>query len=82
MTTNQRRAARAEVAIEAYAREEGLTEDSNAIADLLADLMHWMDTRHGDNASARIAFNEYLQRAREYYDEEIASPYDSQNITA
>jgi hypothetical protein len=39
----------------------------DAVADLLGDLMHWCD-RH------KMSFNDELDRARRYYDEEIANP--------
>lgn len=54
----------AQLALTAY--QSAIATD-DAVADLLGDLMHWCD-RH------KMSFKDELDRARRYYDEEIANP--------
>jgi hypothetical protein len=56
----------AQLALTAY-QSAIASDDIDAVADLLGDLMHWCD-RH------KMSFNDELYRGRRYYDEEIANP--------
>jgi hypothetical protein len=71
--TNKDRAARGRVALDAYARGIGTEDLGEALADLLADLMHMTNA---DEAMI-FSFDECLERADlnydwDLYDEEIA----------
>ncbi len=63
---NARRARRAAAAIAAYQRQTG-AGTTDAVSDLLTDLMHWCD-QFGQ------AFPEELHRARSHYAVETALP--------
>jgi hypothetical protein len=63
---NADRARWAEAALICFQIETG-TDDEDALADLLCDLMHWCD-REG------YAFKEALRRAKSHYGEETTDP--------
>jgi hypothetical protein len=67
MPTNGDRAEWAAIAVETYQGETG-TDDEDAVADLLCDLMHLSDA---DHVKGVLAFDEALRRARFHYDAEI-----------
>ncbi len=58
----------------ATSRAEGMHTDSETVlSDLLADLMHWCDiqrSRYGRQDAIR--FDSALERARDYYEEEVS----------
>lgn len=64
---NADRAQWADAAIEAFIAETG-TEEEDALADLLGDLMHWCDRHDGAGS-----FDHALARARNYYQEETTA---------
>ncbi|MBU2582731.1 MAG: hypothetical protein KJ622_13545 [Alphaproteobacteria bacterium] len=63
---NQRRAARASIALAAYRTATG-TEPDDALCDLLADLMHWAN-QHG------FDFAGDYDMARCHFDAEVLEP--------
>ena len=65
-TMNDRRASWADEALETFMTKTGC-DGSDAISDLLCDLMHWCDQRGED-------FDAELARARNHYTHEIANP--------
>jgi hypothetical protein len=49
------------------------TIPETVLSDLLADLMHWCDVRRSDlEPQEVIRFDSALERARDYYDEEVS----------
>ena len=65
MTTPQGRASAAIVGYLSYSAVRGENRaDDNALADLLADLMHWADSEPD------IDFDSHLDAARMYYSRE------------
>jgi hypothetical protein len=65
--TNLDRAKWADAAIQAF-RRATRTDDCDALADLLADLMHLCDTKRGQDG---WDFDAMLERARSNYVEEV-----------
>lgn len=59
---NDERAEWAEEAVNRFVNTTG-TDRSDALADMLSDIMHWCDRNHTD-------FDKELERARSYYAEE------------
>jgi hypothetical protein len=53
-------------------RAESLHADSETVlSDLLADLMHWCDVERPRELQKSIGFDSALERARNYYKEEL-----------
>jgi hypothetical protein len=49
------------------------TDPETVLSDLLADVMHWCDTRRsGSELGDAVRFYSALERAKEYYDEEVS----------
>ncbi len=49
------------------------TDLETVLSDLLADLMHWCDVQRSDSGLQQaIGFDSALERARDYYDEEVS----------
>jgi hypothetical protein len=77
-STNADRALWGALAVAHFAGETGRAEDmrtdpETVIADLLADLMHWCDVQRSDSESLdAIGFDSALERARNYYEEEVS----------
>lgn len=63
---NDERASWASSALRQFQHVTG-TDDEDALADLLGDLMHWAD-RH------EVSFTTELERAQRYYQEETTVP--------
>jgi hypothetical protein len=53
--------------------EDMHTDPETVLSDLLADLMHWCDVRRtGPQLHEAVVFNSALERARDYYNEELS----------
>lgn len=63
--TNETRATIAAGVIDIYKERTG-ADQHDALADLLADMMHWADTQGLD-------FDHELRRARGYYEDEVTA---------
>jgi hypothetical protein len=62
--------------------EDMLTIPETVLSDLLADLMHWCDVRQSDSEPREmIAFDSALERARDYYNEEISDELEQSSGT-
>jgi len=67
-----------ELAIALFASETGRpgeihSDPETVLSDLLADLMHWCDAGRSDpELHEEIRFDSALERARDYYSEEVS----------
>jgi hypothetical protein len=53
--------------------EDMHTDPETVLSDLLADLMHWCDARRSNSElQEAVRFDSALERARDYYNEEVS----------
>ena len=77
---NTDRSGWADIAVAKFAKATGMREDlasdlGTVLVDLLADLMHWCDSRksHSHLVEETVDFEAALARARDHYKEEFAN---------
>jgi hypothetical protein len=75
------------LAVAHFAKVSGRAEDVHAdpetvLSDLLADLMHWCDAQESNSEPQEVvSFNSALERARDYYNEELGGELEEVNGT-
>jgi hypothetical protein len=72
MADNTDRASFARAALKAY-QKVTRTDDDDALADIIADLMHWARRTHPENPQY---FLEQYQRGRTHFNEEVRAEAD------
>ncbi len=62
--------------------EDMHTDPQTVLSDLLADLMHWCDFRRSSSEPPEaIGFDSALERARDYYSEEVSDELEQDSAT-